>query len=81
MTAVSPVSPGQSTSPGFSGSQRIWVVSQVPATGPFAPKVTWTAVAGALSAIAGVLAASLPPDAVTTAKIATPAGVTEVHHG
>jgi hypothetical protein len=81
MTAASPVSPGRSTSPDFSGSQRIPVVSRVPATGPFSPKVTWAAEASALSAIAGALAASLAPDMLTTAKIATLTGVTEVHHG
>ena len=42
---------------------------------------TWAAVAGALSVIAGALAASLAPDTLTTAKIATLTGVTEVHHG
>ena len=34
MTATSPVSPGRSTSPGSSGSQRNPVVSRAPATGP-----------------------------------------------
>jgi hypothetical protein len=81
MTATSPVSPGRSASPGSSGSQRIPMVSRAPATGPFSPKVTWAAVASALSAIAGALAASLAPDMLATAKIATLTGVTEVHHG
>jgi hypothetical protein len=81
MTATSPVSPGRSASPDSSGSQRNPMVSRAPATGPFSPKVTWAAVASALSAIAGARAASLAPDTLTTAKIATLAGVTEVHHG
>jgi hypothetical protein len=81
MTATSPVSPGRSASPDSSGSQRNPMVSRAPATGPFSPKVTWAAVASALSAIAGALAASLAPDTLTTAKIATLTGVTEVHHG
>ena len=81
MTATSPVSPGQSASPGSSGSQRNPAVSRAPATGPFAPQVTWAAVASALSAIAGALAASLAPETLTTAKIATLTGVTEVRHG
>jgi hypothetical protein len=34
-----------------------------------------------LSAIAGALAASLAPDTLTTARIATPTGITQVHHG
>jgi hypothetical protein len=38
-------------------------------------------VASAVSAIAGALPASLAPDTLTTARIATLAGVTEVHHG
>ena len=81
MTATSPVSPGRSASPDSSGSQRNPMVSRAPATGPFSPKVTWAAVASALSAIAGALAASLAPDMLATAKIATLTGVTEVHHG
>jgi hypothetical protein len=81
MTATSAVSPGRSASPGSSGSQRIPMVSRAPATGPFSPKVTWAAVASALSAIAGALATSLVPDTFTMAKIATLTGVTEVHHG
>jgi hypothetical protein len=81
MTATSPVSPGRSASLDFSGSQRNPMVSRAPATGPFSPKVTRAAVASALSAIAGALAASLAPDMLTTAKIATLTGVTEVHHG
>jgi hypothetical protein len=81
MTASSPVSSGRSASPGSSGSQRMLVVSRVPATGPFASEVTWAAVASAVSAIAGALAASLVPDTLATARIATLAGVTEVRHG
>jgi hypothetical protein len=81
MTATSPVSPGRSASPDSNGSQRNPMVSRAPATGPFSPKVTRAAVASALSAIAGALAASLAPDMLTTAKIATLTGVTEVHHG
>jgi hypothetical protein len=81
MTATSPVSPGRSTSPDSNGSQRNPMVSRAPATGPFSPKVTRAAVASALSAIAGALAASLAPDTLATAKIATLTGVTEVHHG
>jgi hypothetical protein len=81
MTATSPVSPGRSTSSDSNGSQRNPMVSRAPATGPFSPKVTRAAVASALSAIAGALAASLAPDMLTTAKIATLTGVTEVHHG
>ena len=81
MTATSPICPGRSTSPGSSGSQRNPVVSRAPATGTFAPQVAWAAVASALSAIAGALAASLAPDTLTTAKIATLTGVTEVRHG
>jgi hypothetical protein len=81
MTAPRPVSPGRSTSPDSNGSQRNPMVSRAPATGPFSPKVTWAAVASALSAIAGALAASLAPDTLTTAKIATLTGITEVHHG
>ena len=81
MAATSAVSPGRSASPGSSGSQRNPVVSRVPATGPFSPEVTWAAVASALSAIAGARAASLAPGTLTTARIATLAGVTEVHHG
>jgi hypothetical protein len=81
MTATSPVSRGRSTSPDSSGSQRNPMVSRAPAAGSFSPKVTWAAVASALSAIAGARACSLAPDTVTTAKIATLTGVTEVHHG
>ena len=81
MTATSAVSPGRSASPDSSGSQRNPMVSRAPATGPFSPKVTWAAVASALSAIAGARAASLAPGTLTTAKIATLTGVTEVHHG
>lgn len=81
MTATSPFSPGQPTRPGSSGARRKPQDSRVPATGPFAPTVTRAAVAGALSAIAGALAASLAPDTLTTARIATPAGITQVHHG
>jgi hypothetical protein len=80
MTATSPVSPGRSTSPDSNGSQRNPMASRAPATGPFSPKATRAAVASALSAIAGALAASLAPDTLTTAKIATLTGVTEVHH-
>jgi hypothetical protein len=57
------------------------VVSRVPATGPFSPEVTWAAVASAVSAIAGVLPASLAPGTLTAARIAALAGVTEVRHG
>jgi hypothetical protein len=81
MTATSPVSPGRSASPDSNGSQRNPMVSRAPATGSFAPTVTWAAGASALSAIAGARAASLAPGTLTTAKIATPTGVTEVHHG
>jgi hypothetical protein len=81
MTATSPVSAGRSTSPGSSGSQRIPRDSRVPATGPFAPTVAWAAVSGALSVIAGALTASLAPDTLTTARIATPTGITQAHHG
>jgi hypothetical protein len=81
MTATSPVSPGRSTSPGSNGSQRNPQDSRAPATGPFAPTVTWAAVASAPSAIAGALAASLAPDTLTTARIATPTGIAQVHHG
>ena len=81
MTATSPVSPGRSTSPGSTGSQRNPQDSRVLATEPFALTVTWAAVASALSAIAGALAASLAPDTPTTARIATLTGVTEVRHG
>ena len=80
MTATSAVSPGRSASPGSSGSQRNPVVSRAPATGPFSPEVTWAAVASAVSAIAGAPPASLGPDTLTMARIATLAGVTEVHH-
>ena len=81
MTATSPVSPGRSASPDSSGLQRNPQDSRAPATGTFAPMVTWAAVASALSAIAGALAASLAPDTFITAWIATPTGVTEVYHG
>jgi len=81
MTATSPVSPGRSASPDSSGLQRNPQDSPAPATGPFAPMVTWAAVASALSAIAGALAASPAPDTLTTARIATLADVTEVRHG
>jgi hypothetical protein len=47
------------------------MVSRAPAIGSFAPKVTWAAVASALSAIAEACAASLAPDTLTTGKIAT----------
>ena len=80
MTATSPVSPGRSTNPGSNGSQRDPHDSRVLAAEPFAPTVTWAAVASALSAIASALA-SLAPDTFTIARIATPTGVTEVHHG
>ena len=81
MTATSPVSPGQPTRPGSSGSRRNPQDSRAPATGPFAPAVTRAAGAGALSAIAGALAASLAPDTLTTARIATLSDITQVHHG
>ena len=81
MTATSPVSPGRSASPDSSGLRRNPQDSRVPATGPFAPTVTWAAVASALSATAGALAASPAPDTFTRARFATPAGVTEVCHG
>jgi hypothetical protein len=81
MTATSPVSAGRSTSPGSSRSQRIPRDSRVPATGPFAPTVAWAAVSGALSVIAGALTASMAPDTLTTARIATPTGIMQVHHG
>ena len=81
MTATSAVSPGRSASPGSSGSQRNPMVSRALATGSFSPEVTWAAVASAVSAIAGALAASLAPDTLTTARIATPTGVTGVRHG
>jgi len=81
MTATSAVSPGRSASRGSRGSPRNPVVSRGPAAGPFSPEVTWVAVASAVSAIAGALPASLAPDTLTTARIATPAGFTEVHHG
>ena len=81
MTATSAVSPGRSASPDSSGLQRNPQDSRAPATGRFAPTVTWAAVASALSAIAGALAASLAPDTFITAWIATPTGVTEVYHG
>jgi hypothetical protein len=38
-------------------------------------------VAGALSVIAGAVAASQVSDMLTTAKIAMLTGITEVHHG
>jgi hypothetical protein len=81
MTATSPVFPGRPASPGSSGSQRNPQDSRAPAAGSFAPTVTWAAVASALSAVAGALAASLAPGTLTAAKIATPTGVTEVRHG
>jgi hypothetical protein len=81
MTATNAVSPGPPASPGSSRSQRNPVVSRAPATEPFSPEVTWAAVASAVSAIAGALPASLVPDTLTAARIATLAGVTEVHHG
>lgn len=81
MTATSLVSRGRSSSPGSSGSQRNPQDSRAPAAGSFAPTVTWAAVASALSAIAGALAASLAPGTLTAARIATPTGVTEVRHG
>ena len=81
MTATSAVSAGRSASPDSSGLQRNPVVSRAPATGPFSPEVTWAAVASAVSAIAGALPASLVPETFTAARIATPAGVTEVRHG
>ncbi len=81
MTAVTPVSPDRSASPGSTGSQRNPMVSRVPASGPFARTVTRAAVADALSAIAGVRAASLAPGTLTTARNAMPAGTTQVHHG
>ena len=81
MTATSAVSAGRSASPDSSGLQRNPQDSRAPATGRFAPTVTWAAVASALSAIAGALAASLAPDTFITAWIATPTGVTEVYHG
>ena len=81
MTATSPVSPGRPTRPGSSGSRRNPQDSRAPATWPFAPTLTRAALAGALPAIAGALAASLAPDTLTTARIATSAGFTEVHHG
>jgi hypothetical protein len=80
MTATSPVSPGRSATDS-SGLKRNPQDSRAPAAGLFAPTVTWAAVASALSAIAGALAASPAPDTFTTARIATPTGVTEVHHG
>ena len=81
MTVTSAVFPGRSASPDSGGSPRIPVVPPVPATGPFAPEVAWAAVASAVSAIAGALPASLAPDTLATARIATLAGVTEVRHG
>jgi hypothetical protein len=81
MTAPSAVSPGRSAGRGSSGSRRNPMVSRAPATGPFAPGMTWAAVASAVSATAGALPASLAPDTLTTARIATPTGVTEVRHG
>lgn len=88
MTATSPVSPGRSASPiPADRSETRWfralllVDRSARATGPFCPKVARAAVASALSAIARALAASLAPDTLTTAKIATLTGVTEVHHG
>ena len=79
MTATSPVSRGRSASPDSSGLQRNPQDSRAPATGTFAPMVTWAA-ASALSAIAGALAASPAPDTFTTARFATPTGVTQVYH-
>jgi hypothetical protein len=81
MTATSPVSPGQPTRPGSSGARREPQDSRVPAAEPFAPTVRRAAVAGALSAIAGALAASLAPGTLTTARIATPTGITQAPHG
>ena len=81
MTAASLVYPGRSASPDSDGSQRNPVVSCAPATGSFAPAVTWATGASAVSAIAGARAASLAPGTLTAAGIATPAGVTEVRHG
>jgi len=80
MTATSPVSPGRSASPDSSGLKRNPQDSRAPATGLFAPTVTWAAVASALSAIAVALA-SPAPDTLTIARIATPMGVTQVRHG
>ena len=81
MTATSPVSPGRS------GQPRLQRIAAKP--DGFARSCHWAVRtesdkgrrASALSAIAGALAASLPPDMLTTAKIATLTGVTEVHHG
>ena len=81
MKAASAVSPGRSASLRSSRSQPNPMVSRASATGPASPKVTWAAVAGALSAVVGTLAACLPRDALTTAEIAMPAGVTELRHG
>ena len=81
MTATSAVSAGRSASPDSSGLQRNPVVSRAPGTGPFSPEVTSAAVANAVPAVAGALLASLAPGTLTTARIATLAGVTEVHHG
>jgi hypothetical protein len=81
MTATGPVSPGRPASPDSSGLQRNPQDSRAPATGTFAPMVTWAAVASALSAIAGALAASPAPDTFTRARFVTPTGAAEVHHG
>jgi uncharacterized membrane protein HdeD (DUF308 family) len=80
MTATSLVSPGRSASPGSSGSQPNPMVSRF-CHWTSSPRVTWAAVAGALSVIAGAVAASQVSDMLTTAKIAMLTGITEVHHG
>jgi hypothetical protein len=80
MTATSAVSPGRPASPGSSGSQRNPMVSRSCHWIIFT-RSDMGCRASAVSAIAGALAASLAPDTLTTARIATLAGVTEVHHG
>ena len=81
MAATSAVSPGRSASPGSSGSQRNPVVSRALATGPFSPEVTWLPWRVPCQSSPGHSAAFLAPDTLTAARIATLAGVTEVHHG
>jgi hypothetical protein len=81
MTATSAVSPGRSASPSSSGSQRDPVVSRAPATGALSPKVTWGCRGECRVGHRRGTPASLAPDTLTTARIVTLAGVTEVHHG
>ncbi len=81
MTATSAVSPGRSArrAPADRSETR-WFRALLPLNHSH-PEVTWAAVASAVSAIAGALPASLAPDTLTAARIATLVGVTEVRHG